>query len=178
MISEKMSKALNEQINKEMYSGYLYMAMSAWCNDQGLEGFAHWFMVQYHEEMFHAMKIYEYLFDQGSKPVLLAIDKPRETWDSPMDVLKATLEHEKKVTASIHSLVALAEEEKDYASRIFLQWYVSEQVEEEKNASDMITRMEISAGGKGPGLYMVDRELKARAVTIPTSFVGPLGAED
>ncbi|WP_319559442.1 ferritin [Marispirochaeta sp.] len=178
MISEKMRQALNEQINKEMYSGYLYMAMSAHCNDQGLEGFAHWYMVQYHEEMFHAMKIYEYLLDQGSKPVLLAIEKPQESWDSPMDVLKATLEHEKVVTASIHSLMRQAEEENDYASRIFLQWYVTEQVEEEKNAADIITRMEISMGSNGPGLYMLDRELKSRPVTIPTSFVGPLGAED
>ena len=177
MISEKMSKALNEQVNKEMYSGYLYMSMSAHCSDVGLDGFANWFMVQYHEEMFHAMKIYEYLLDQGSRVELRAIDKPENRWDSAMAILKATLEHEKTVTASIHALVKLADEEKDYASHTFLQWYVTEQVEEEKNASDIIAHLELSGGEKGPGLFMIDKELAGRAVTIPTSFLGPLGAE-
>ena len=175
MISEKMSKALNEQITKEMFSGYLYMSMSAHSSDVGLDGFANWFMVQYHEEMFHAMRIYQYLMDQGSKVVLAAIEKPQTSWKSAMEMLKATLEHEKTVTASIHSLVGLADEERDYASHIFLDWYVTEQVEEEKNASDIIARLELAGEGKGPGLFMIDKELAGRSVTIPTSFVGPLG---
>jgi ferritin len=178
MISEKMSKALNEQINKEMYSGYLYMSMSSFFSDKGLDGFATWFMVQYHEEMFHAMKIYQYLFDQGSKAVLASIDKPEESWDSPMAVLEETLAHEKKVTASIHNLVKLADSESDYATSTFLKWYVTEQVEEEKNANDMITRLEWAGGGKGPGLFMVDKELSARSVGVATDFTGPLSESD
>jgi ferritin len=174
MISEKMRKELNEQVNKEMYSGYLYMSMSAHCSDIGLDGFANWFMVQYHEEMFHAMKIYGYLQDQSAKVELKAIEKPKQSWASAMDILKETLEHEKLVTASIHALVKLADDERDYATHTFLQWYVTEQVEEEKNASDIISRLELSGEGKGPGLFMIDKELAGRSVTIPTSFIGPL----
>ena len=171
-----MLSALNEQINKEMYSGYLYMAMSSHCSDIGLEGFAHWFMAQYHEEMFHAMKMFEYVQDQGGKVVLKAIAKPEESWDSAMAILKATLSHEQEVTASINSLVKIAEEEHDYATFSFLQWYVTEQVEEEKSASDIIAHLELSGGEKGPGLFMLDKDLQSRTITVPTSFLGAFSA--
>ncbi len=176
MISKRMLDALNEQINKELFSGYLYMAMSSHSSDIGMDGFATWFMAQYHEEMFHAMKMFEYVQDQGGKVILKAIDKPEESWDSPMAILKATLEHEKEVTASINALVRIAEEEHDYATHTFLQWYVTEQVEEEKSASDIIAHLELSGGEKGPGIFMLDKDLGNRTVSVPTLFLGPLSA--
>ena len=168
MISKKMVDAINGQINKEMYSGYLYMAMSANSTDLGLDGFATWFMVQFHEEMFHAMKMYEYLSDQGAKIVLGAIDKPQDTWKSAMDMVVHTYEHEQTVTKSIHDLMILAKEENDFASQTFLEWYVTEQVEEEKSAQDIINKLKLA--GDGPGLFMIDRELAARKLTAPSDF--------
>ena len=168
MLSDKMVKTINEQINKEMYSGYLYMAMSANSTELGLDGFAKWFMVQYHEEMFHAMKMYEYLADQGVKIVLDAIAKPRDSWKTAMEMVKETYEHEKTVTASIHNLMMIAKEENDFATTAFLEWYVTEQVEEEKNAQDIINQLKLA--GDGPGLFMIDRELGARTLTVPSDF--------
>ncbi|MBN2510202.1 MAG: ferritin [Spirochaetales bacterium] len=176
MLSDTMAKAINEQINKEMYSGYLYMAMSANSTDMGLDGFAKWFMVQYHEEMFHAMKMYEYLADQGAKVVLETIEKPRDTWKTPMEMVKETYEHEQTVTASIHNLMLLAKEENDFASMAFLEWYVTEQVEEEKSAQDIINRLKLA--GEGPGLFMIDKELGSRSLSVPSDFSAGLGGEE
>ncbi len=169
MLSQKMTDALNDHMNKEMYSAYLYMAMSAHCDSIGLKGFAHWFMVQFHEEMFHAMKGYEYIQRQGGVVKLLRIDEPPSEWKSPLDVFEKTLEHERMVTGRINDLMDLAVAERDHASQVFLQWYVNEQVEEEESASDIVNQLKIIQGNP-QGLILLDRELDARITTAPTDF--------
>lgn len=166
MLSKKMEKALNVQINREMYSAYLYMSMSAHSNSIGLPGFANWFMVQYNEEMEHAMKIYDYVNDQGGKIKLMAIDEPLSDFKDPMDMFKKTLKHEQFITKCINELVELAIKEKDHATQIFLQWFVTEQIEEEGNDNDIISKLEL-AGSKGNGLFMIDKELSTRVYTPP-----------
>jgi ferritin len=169
MISDKMTEALNEQVNREMYSAYLYMSMSAHCNQAGLKGFANWFMVQYHEEMLHAMKIYEYIQRQGAAVALAAIKAPPASFASPMDMFTQTLAHEQFITRSINDLMELAIAEKDHASQIFLEWYVTEQVEEEENDNDILAQLRL-IGDNPQGLMMLDRELAARMTTVPTDF--------
>ena len=166
MLSKKMEEALNEQINKEMYSAYLYMSMSAHSTNIGLPGFANWFMAQYNEEMEHAMKIYDYINDQGGKIKLKVIDEPVSTFKDAMDMFQKTLKHEQFITKSINELVDLAIKEKDHASQIFLQWFVTEQIEEEGNDNDIIAKLKL-AGDKGNGLFMIDKELGARVYTPP-----------
>ena len=159
-----MTTALNEQINKEMYSAFLYMAMSSYSESNGLKGFANWFMVQYYEEMEHAMRIYKYLQDQGEQVILQAIDQPQSKFESPMDMFQKTLAHEQLVTKSINDLVDIAIAEKDHASQIFLQWFVTEQIEEEANDNEIIDKLKL-AGQDGNGLFMIDKELGARVFT-------------
>jgi len=166
MISEKMVNALNEQINKEIYSAYLYMSMSAYSTFIGLRGFANWFMVQYQEEMTHAMKIYDYVNDQGTQVKLMAISQPPTDFESPLDMFEKTLDHEKFVTKSINGLVDLAIEEKDHATNIFLQWFVTEQIEEEGNDNDIIAKLKL-VGSEGNGLFILDKELAQRVFTPP-----------
>jgi len=169
MISEKMNAALNAQVTKEMYSAYLYMAMSSYSNSIGLKGFANWFMVQYHEEMFHAMKLYEYIHSQSGAVILKAIVEPPAAFEGPLDMLTRTLAHEQMVTRSINDLMEIAISEKDHATRIFLQWYVTEQVEEEENDNDIIDQLKL-IGDNPQGLMMLDRELAQRAATVPLDF--------
>ncbi len=169
MLTKKIEDALNEQMNREMYSAYLYMAMSAHAANRGLKGFANWFMVQYHEEMFHAMKFYEYINLQGGKAVLKQLKQPPATFKSPLEMFTKTLEHEQYITKSINDLMELAIAEKDHASRIFLQWYVTEQVEEESNDNEIIGQLKIIRDDAN-GLMMLDRELSARVTTVPTEF--------
>jgi ferritin len=172
MIGKKMEEALNGQLNKELYSAYLYMSMSAYSDSIGLKGFANWFMVQYHEEMLHAMKIYEYIQRQGGRAKLMTIKEPPSDFESPLDMFEKTLAHEKFITKSINDLVDLAIAEKDHATQIFLHWYVTEQVEEEENDNDIIARLRLV--GKGPegnnGLFLVDKDLGTRATTVLTDF--------
>jgi len=172
MISKKMEAALNEQINREMYSAYLYMSMSSAATDMGLDGFARWFMVQYHEEMFHAMKFYQYVIDQNGRVLLKPIAEPASEFTSIKDMFEKTLEHEQFITKSINELVDLAIEERDHATHNFLGWYVDEQVEEEKNDYEILNKLDlISRDGKaGHGIYMLDKEIGARGVTIPVDF--------
>ncbi len=165
MLSEKMEEALNEQINKEMYSAYLYMAMSAHSKHIGLDGFANWFMVQYQEEMTHAMKIYDYINEQGGKVKLRAIKEPPTEFESPLKMFEATLEHEKFITKSINELMDLAIKENDHATQIFLHWFVTEQIEEEANDNEIIAKLKLV--GDGNGLFMLDKELAARIFTPP-----------
>ncbi|GAB4364646.1 MAG: ferritin [Spirochaetales bacterium] len=176
MISKKMEEALNLQINKEMYSAYLYMGMAAQCTEKGFNGFAKWFMVQYHEEMFHAMKIYNYIHDQGGTVKLQTIEGPKEQYASLKAMFEKTLEHEKTVTASIKSLVDLAKKEDDPATEIFLQWYVTEQVEEEKNAMDILQQFQILGREEGPGIFQFDAALKGRQLSVPSDFSAMEGA--
>ena len=169
MISQKMTDAINKQINNEMYSAYLYMSMSAYSSNIGLNGFATWFMVQYHEEMFHAMKQYNYVIDQGAQVHLQAIKEPPKAFASARDMFEKTLEHERFVTKSINEIADLALQEKDHATYQFIQWYVTEQVEEEKNDNELILKLKL-AGETGPGLFMIDAELAARSLTVQSDF--------
>ena len=167
MLSKKLLDALNEQINKEMYSAYLYMSMSAHCTNIGLPGFANWFMVQYKEEMEHAMKIFDYVNDQSGRVKLKTIEEPQSTFKDAMDMFQKTLEHEQFITKSINELVDLAFKERDHATQIFLQWFVTEQIEEEGNDNDIIAKLKL-AGDKGNGLFMIDKELGARVYVSPS----------
>ena len=166
MLSKKMEAALNEQLNKEIYSAYLYMSMSAYSTYIGLKGFANWFMVQYQEEMMHAMKFYDYINNKGGRVKLMAIDAPPTEFQSPLDMFDKTLKHEQFVTKRINDLVDLAIKEKDHATNIFLQWYVTEQIEEEANDSDIIAKLKL-VGETGEGLFMLDKELAARVFVPP-----------
>lgn len=169
MLSKKMEEALNEQFNREMYSAYLYMSMSSASAAMGLKGFANWFMVQYHEEMLHAMKIYEHINLRGGRAVLKAIAGPPSEFKSPLDMFTQTLEHERFITKSINDLMELSTAEKDHASAIFLQWYVTEQVEEENNDNEIIAQLKLIKNDS-QGLMLLDRELAGRMTTVPTEF--------
>lgn len=169
MISQSMQEALNKQINREMYSAYLYMAMSAYASEKGLKGFANWFMVQYHEEMLHAMKFYEYVLRQGKNVKLLSLQEPPSEFESPLDMFEKTLAHEQFITKCINELVELAIKEKDHATQIFLQWYVTEQVEEEENDNDIIAQLRLLKESP-QALMMLDRELAQRMTTVLTDF--------
>ncbi len=169
MLSEKMNDALNEQINREMYSAYLYMSMSNQCTEMGLKGFANWFMVQFHEEMYHAMKIYEYVGRQAGKITLKAIAQPTADFASALDMMTQTLAHERFITKSLNALMETAVAEKDHATQIFLQWYITEQVEEEENDNDIIAQLKLIKDHP-QGLMMLDRDLAGRMTTVPTDF--------
>lgn len=169
MISKKMADRINEQINREMYSAYLYMAMSAKMSEAGYKGVAKWLMIQYHEEMFHAMKFYSYLEDQGASVELKTLTKPEVGEKTVKDIFVKVLEHEKGVTKSIHELAALALEEKDYATQGFVAWYVSEQVEEEKNASELLQTLDL-VGNSAQGVFLVNIELGKRSLSVPSDF--------
>lgn len=166
MLSERMRDALNEQLNKEIYSAYLYLSMSAHSTFIGLKGFANWFMVQYQEEMLHAMKIYDYVNSQGGKVKLKEVAQPPTDFGSPLEMFEKTLEHEKFVTQRINNLVNLAIEEKDHATNIFLQWFVTEQIEEEANDNEIIAKLKLVAKDAN-GLFMMDNELATRVFTPP-----------
>jgi ferritin len=169
MISKKVADRINLQINREMYSAYLYMAMSAKMSEEGYNGVASWFMVQFHEEMFHAMKFYNYLLEQGASPELAQIDKPAVKAKSIKEFFEAALEHEKFVSASIRELLELAISEKDYATENLVRWYVDEQVEEEKNATDILQTIGLMGDGK-QGVFMLNIELGKRKASIPLDF--------
>ena len=161
MLNERMEEALNEQLNKEMYSSYLYLAMSAYSSSVGLPGFAHWFKVQVEEENIHAMKIFNYINDQGGRVKLKEIKEPPLEFGTAMDMFQQTLKHEQFITRSIHELVSLANAEKDEYTASFLQWYVKEQEEEEENDNEIIGKLE----GKELNEYVVfsvDAELAKR----------------
>ncbi len=161
MLTKKMHEALNRQVNREMYSAYLYLSMAAFSEHVGLKGFAHWFEAQAREEMEHAMRFYRYLLDQGAKITLETIEKPPADFASALDMFEKTLEHEKAVTKMITDLTELAMAEKDHATQVFLQWFVTEQVEEEAHATEILGKIKF-VGDHPNGLFMIDRELAAR----------------
>jgi ferritin len=169
MLTKKIEEALNEQLGRELYSAYLYLSMSSHSTNTGLKGFANWFMVQYHEEMFHAMKLYEYINLQGGKVLLAALAQPPSEFESPLEMFTKTLEHERFITKSINELMELAIAEKDHATQIFLHWYVTEQIEEESNDNEIIAQLRIIRDNP-QGLMMLDRELAGRTTTVPTEF--------
>ena len=176
MISKKMVERINEQINREMYSGYLYLAMAARMQEAGYKGVGNWLTIQFHEEMFHAMKMYAYLQDQGAAVELKAIAKPDFKETTIKDIFQHALEHEKGVTKSIHEIVAQANEEKDYATESFIKWYVDEQVEEEKNATEILQTIDL-VGNSAQGLYLLNVELGKRSLSVTSDFT-KLGGED
>ena len=161
MISKKLEDALNDQINKEFYSAYLYLGMAVHFESEGLKGFAKWMRVQASEEQEHAMKIYDYLFSVDAKPVLKAVkEAPTKYEKSPVEVIQEVLKHEQYVTASINSLYDLALAEKDYKTQIFLQWFINEQIEEEANDRDILDAFKHISGNVG--LLILDKALGER----------------
>jgi ferritin len=167
MLSKKMEKAINQQINAEMYSSYLYLSMATYFESKSLGGFSNWMRQQAQEEMFHGMKMFDYVCERGGRVTLDKIDKPPSKWTSPLNAFENVLSHEQKVTGLINKLVDLAQKENDHATNIFLQWFVSEQVEEEDTAGGLVDKL-ILIGKDANGLFMLDSELAQRAFTIPT----------
>ena len=164
MISKKLEAAINAQINAEMWSAYLYLSMSAYCQETGFPGMANWFAVQFKEEQDHAMIFFNYLQSRGGRVLLSPIAEVPTEWASPLAAFEHTLEHEGKVTSLINNLMALAVEEKDFAAQSRLNWFVDEQVEEEENATELIQKLRL-IGNNGYGLYQLDQELAARVYT-------------
>ncbi len=166
-MDKKVAGLLNEQINKELYSAYLYLDMANFYSDKGLEGFANWYEIQAKEEQDHAMLIYQYLHNNSEKVTLEAVAKPDKTYKTLMDPLKAGLEHEKYVTSLINNIYAAAQEVKDFRTTQFLDWFIKEQGEEEKNSTDQITKMELF-GDDAKSLYMLNSELATRVYSAPS----------
>ena len=162
MLSEKMVQLLNEQVNAELYSAYLYLSMSNYMDKIGLKGFSTWFFVQYKEETDHALYIYKYLQNEGADIVLSAVDAPKADFTSVGEVLDLTLGHERKVTAMINRMAKVAQEEADFRTGQFLLWYISEQAEEETTAQDIIDKVKLAGDA---GMYHVDQEMGARVYT-------------
>ncbi len=161
MLGKAVQDAMNEQIKNELYSAYQYLSMAAYCESVNLPGFAHWMRAQSREELEHAMKFYDFILDRSGRVVLQAIDQPVVEFGSPLEVFEQVLEHEQKVTAMINELYGLAVRENDYASQTFLQWFVTEQVEEEKNAGDVVETLKM-IGDRSEALFLLDRELGRR----------------
>ncbi len=168
MASKQMAEALNKQLNAELYSAYLYWSMAAYFEAESFAGFAHWMEIQAQEEMGHAVKFYRYAVSSGSCVEFEAIAKPEAKFASPLAVFEATLKHEKYVTSCIHNLVELARGEKDYATEMFLQWFVTEQVEEEANASKLVHDLNMVKDAPG-GMFMMDRQLGQRQASASSS---------
>ncbi len=161
MLSEKMEKALNEQINAEFESAYLYLSMATWFEEQNLDGMANWMMIQFREEETHALKIYDYVNERGGRVLLKPIKGPKTEWDSILQVFEETLEHERLVSSLINNLVNIAVEEKDHATNSMLQWFVDEQVEEEASADKIVNQLKL-IGDNPQGIFMLDREMSQR----------------
>ncbi len=167
MLKKKLENALNKQINAELYSAYLYLAMAAYFQSLNLKGFASWMEVQVQEELTHVKKFYDFVYDRGGKVKLASIEAPPATWKSPLEAFQETYKHETWVSSQINKLAELADAENDRSLLSFLQWFIDEQVEEEATADDIVQQIKL-AGEKGPGLFMMDRELGQRVFTPPT----------
>ena len=167
MMNAKVHDLLNQQINKEFYSAYLYLQFSNYFEDAGLDGFANWYKIQAQEERDHAMLFYQYLQNENQKVTLGAIDDPTRSFDSHIDVLRAGLAHEEYVTSLINDIYAAAYDVKDFRTMQFLDWFVKEQGEEETNANDLITKMELF-GSDPRSLYLLNQELAARVYSPPS----------
>ncbi len=161
MLSERMRKAMNEQVNAELYSSYLYVSMSMYFESIDMRGAANWMMEQAKEELIHARKLMDYVNERGGRVWLDAIEKPPQEWESILDVFQAALAHEEKVSSLINGLVTLAREENDHMTDNFLQWFVAEQVEEEASAAEVVRKIKL-VGDSGGGMFMIDKELEQR----------------
>lgn len=162
MLKDKILKALNKQLNEELYSSYAYLAMSTHFSSQSLDGFAHWFRLQSQEEYGHAMKILDYINTRNGKVSLMKVDPPKAGWKNPQQVFKEVYDQEVSVSKSINDIVGLSLSEKDYATNNFMQWFVSEQVEEESTATKLLDRINL-IGDNTNGLLIFDKELGMRA---------------
>ncbi len=171
MLNNKIQDALNKQINRELYSSYLYLSMAAHFETQNLKGCAHWTRIQVQEELFHVQKLFDYVNEKGGRVTLGAIDAPPTEWDSPLAVFEGIYAHEQKVSGYINDLVDLALEERDHATGIVLQWFVSEQVEEEASADEIVQKFKLVADAPG-GLFLLDQELAQRVFTPPATEGG------
>ncbi|MCX5773689.1 MAG: ferritin [Fusobacteria bacterium] len=166
MLSEKMQKALNEHLDREMFSSYLYLSMSAYCAKDNLKGFSNWLKIQYQEEMAHFDFIYDYILKRFGTVELGAIEKPKKVWNDIRELFNEVLEHERFISKSINNLVSLAKEEKDFTTDTFLGWFVGEQAEEESNVDEVIGNLSF-IDGRGPALLMLDREMATRVFVAP-----------
>lgn len=167
MISKEVSKVLNEQVNKEFFSAYLYLSMSAHFSDIGLNGFASWMRVQFQEEQAHAMLIYDFLVSRNEKVILESIERPEHEWQSPLAVMEAVLKHEEYVTSLINNVVSVAEASKDRATTSYFMWFIDEQVQEEASAQEIISKLKLIGDDKS-ALYLLDKDLSTRVFTPPT----------
>lgn len=167
MLSKNITTQFNKQLNREFHSSYLYLAMATWCATNGYKGSANWFMVQHEEERSHAFKIYNYMLDQGSEIELLEIKNPKLKCSSLLECFEQSLAHEQKVTKALNELTDSAMIEKDHASYGFLQWFITEQVEEESSVSEIIASLKLV--GDGNGVFMIDSQLSSRVLTTQQS---------
>jgi len=161
MLDKQMNERLNAQIQAELYSAYLYLAMAAWCDEESWTGSAHWFRKQAQEEVNHAMKFYHYIVEKGGRAIMEAIDKPPSEWKNLLSVFEAAYEHETKVTKRIHDLLAFSREIKDYATEQMLQWFVAEQVEEEAQTLEIVQKLK-KIGESNSGMLYLDGKLAKR----------------
>ncbi|TFH13871.1 MAG: ferritin [Lentisphaerales bacterium] len=171
MITKQITDLLNQQVNAELYSAYLYLSMSSYASSAGLKGTANWFFVQSQEEMTHAWRIYNYVTSRSQHVILESIDGPPVAFESPTALFEGALEHERKVTAMINNLSNEAVTAKDHATQVFLQWFVTEQIEEEENVSDVLAKMKLCGEGSG-GLLLIDNELATRVFVPPPDLTG------
>jgi len=163
MLNHNLTTQFNKQLNREFYSSYLYLNMAAWCTTNGYKGSANWFMVQHEEERSHAFKIYNYILNQGSEIELLEIKNPKLKCSSLLECFEKSLAHEQKMTKALNELTESAMTEKDYASYGFLQWFITEQIEEEASVSEIIAKLKLV--GDGNGIFMIDSQLSTRVLT-------------
>lgn len=168
MLSEKLEKSLNDQITFEFYSSYTYLAMSAFCESCDLSGFANFFRIQAKEELDHAMKLYDYVFQKGGKVVLGEIEQPKKEYDSMVDVFETGLSHERIVTNRIYDITDIATEEREHATISFLKWFIDEQVEEENNFNSLLKKVK-RCENNSAALYMLDDELANRTYVAPAT---------
>lgn len=173
MMSEKMTAALNKQINEELYSNYIYLAMAAYMEDLDLDGMAHWMRMQAQEEYLHAMKLFDYMNERGARVILSELAAPPSEWDNPVACFQAALDHEQFMTKNINTLADLAIEQRDHATNNIMQWYVSEQVEEEASVDSIVKKLKMM-GADGHALFIMDRELASRPAP---AIVQDAGAE-
>ncbi|MBI9073041.1 MAG: ferritin [Melioribacteraceae bacterium] len=164
MIKKRMEDELNKQINAEFYSSYLYLSMAAYFEEKNLAGFSNWMNVQAQEEWAHGLKIFNFVNERGGSVKLMAIDAPKNEWNNIIEVFEDVYAHEQKITGLINSLIDVAIEEADHATKNFLQWFIDEQVEEEASVSTLLEQIKM-IDGKGTGLFMLDRELGSRTFT-------------
>ena len=168
MIKGNIEAALNQQLNNEFYSAYLYLSMAAWCEAENLPGFSNWMTVQNMEENAHCMKFFRFINERGGKVTLDGVAVPPAKWDSPLNLFEVVLKHEEEVTESINELVDLAMKEKDHATTNFLQWYIEEQVEEEATINNLIAQLKMVHDSR-ESLYLFDKELGQRVFVDPTT---------